>query len=310
MDRLGKYQLSGQMSNKDSGYSVWCFGQRDGQEYFIKEFLSPKYPYEDPYSPPELIERKKKECRVFEARKRELYRVLNEYSDGNSVRVRDFFRVGSKYYMATPKITEVDLTIDSLAVMSDGEKRRICAIVAHAVAALHSGGLVHADLKPANILFSATKERKNCTAKIIDFDSSFLESAPPSPDEEIVGDQIYFSPEAWLVTYGYEARLTCKMDVFALGILFHQYYTGVLPGFDPEGEYPGKAVAQGMELKLDSRLPEDIAQLIGQMLDADPEMRPSAMEVFRRLMPAPDHKEEPVPNSGGMNNWFVKPGDL
>lgn len=324
MERLGDYVLSGTMTNKDSGFSVWCFGERSGQAYFIKEFLSPKYPHEDPYSPPELIERKKSECRAFEEKKRKLYGVLNQYSDGNSVRIRDFFRVGSKYYVATPKVDARDMSVERIATMPEKEIRRLCAIVAHAAGSFHAGGLVHGDIKPNNILFATTRNN-SCTAKLIDFDSSFLESDPPSMEDEIVGDQIYFSPEAWLVTYGYEAELTCKMDVFALGILFHQYFTGALPGFDPEAEYPGKAVAQGMELTMSPRLPDDVALLLRQMTEEDPRLRPDAMAVFRRLAPAaeavpkpsiptPTPKPDPVPapnaDKTGMDRWFGVAGDL
>lgn len=324
MEQLGYYTLSSPMTNKDSGFSVWCFGQRDGQEYFIKEFLSPKYPFEDPHAPQELIARKKKDCEDFEIQKRRLYSTLNQYSDGNSVRVRDFFRVETKYYVAMPKVNAQNLSIAFIAAMPESEQRRLCAIIAHAVASFHNGGLIHGDIKPNNILFTQLPSGYY-TAKIIDFDSSFLESEPPQDGEEIVGDQIYFSPEAWLVTYGYEAALTCKMDVFALGILFHQYFTGELPTFDPEAEYAGKAVAQGMELTLSPRLPRDLRPLIGRMLEANPTQRISAMEVFRALTPAPvvtpprpapyeygtgRTPAQPNPNGVGMNKWFNSAGDL
>lgn len=315
MERLGNYTLSSQMSNKDSGYSVWCYGQRDGQEYFIKEFLSPKYPHDDPYSPPELIALKKRDCETFEVQKRQLYSTLNQYSDGNSVRIRDFFRVDSKYYVAMPRVNSCDLAVETIATMPEYHQRRLCAIIAHAVAAFHAGGLIHGDIKPNNILFTKLPSG-SYTAKIIDFDSSFLESQPPSPEEEIVGDQIYFSPEAWLVTYGYEADLTCKMDVFALGLLFHQYFTGTLPAFDPEAEYAGKAVAQGMELTLSPRLPRDVRSLLERMLEADPAQRISAMDVFRALAPAKTDRPPvpdpptPDPNATGMGKWFASAGDL
>lgn len=81
------------------------------------------------------------------------------------------------------------------------------------------------------------------TAKIIDFDGRFLENDPPSIEEEITGDTNYFSPEVCARAYGKERKLSCKLDVFAVGVLFHQYFFGQMPGFDPEACYcPGEAL--------------------------------------------------------------------
>lgn len=327
MERVGNYELKGQMSNKDSGYSLWCFCDRDGQEYFIKEFLSPKYPYEDTVSSPARIQKKIKRCEEFETQKRHLYHVLNRYSDGNSVRVRDFFRVGNKYYVVTPKVDAKKLPVSAIVGMPEVEKRRLCAIIAHSVACFHRGGLIHADLKPTNILFTQTASG-NYTAKIIDFDSSFLESEAPGVGEEIVGDQVYFSPEACMMVCGIEAPLTCKMDVFALGILFHQYFTGTLPGFDTGvAAYTGEAVAKGCELKLSPDLPKDVRLLLSRMLDPDPKRRPDAVKVFLALRPKPEEEKKsdtdstvsdksgPIRKTSSgtgkeMDKWFSAPSDL
>lgn len=330
MERLGNYELCGQMSNRDSGYSLWCFGRRDSQEYFIKEFLSPKYPYNDTVSSPERLQKKIRRCEEFEAEKKRLYMVLNRFSDGNSVRIRDFFRIGSKYYVVTPKVNARSIPVEDIVAMSEMEKRRICTIIAHSVASFHRGGLIHADLKPTNILFTDTANG-SITAKIIDFDSSFLETATPGVGDEIVGDQVYFSPEACMMVCGVEAKLTCKMDVFALGVLFHQYFTGQIPEFDKtQASYPGEAVAKGLKLELSDTLPEYVAQVLAGMLQADPRKRPSALEVFCAMTPEPEPVAAPQPEpvaepqpkpvvpTGGdgiaestrQTNPFFRPGDL
>ena len=58
MEMLGRYELTGQLSGQNSGYSVWGFGKKDGQDYFIKQFLSPKHPEGDTVSSPERLEKK------------------------------------------------------------------------------------------------------------------------------------------------------------------------------------------------------------------------------------------------------------
>ena len=266
LEMLGDYRLTTQLTSQNSGFSVWGYGIKNGREYFIKQFLSPKYPENDNISSPQRLQKRLALCEDFEYSKRRLYQTLNRCSDGNALRVHEFFRVGPNYYISTQKITAPSWDIERIAALRDVDKRRLCATIAHAVASFHEGGLVHADLKHTNILFSHGTSGI-MTAKVIDFDSSFLETNPPLPGEEIIGDQVYFSPEACLHIWGEEVPLTCKMDVFALGVLFHQYFTGKLPAFDEENFcYPGEAVANGEMLTLAPELPAPLAQLLGSML--------------------------------------------
>lgn len=283
MEMLWKYAMTGNMTNQNAGYSMWGFAKKDGKDYFVKQFLAPKYPANDTESSPERLQRKKEQCARFVANKKAVYDIVNTCSDGNDVRICDFFRVETKYYLSMKRIEALPLDIEGIAGFDITEKIRLCAIIAHAVAALHRGGLVHADLKHENILFTHTNIG-TLTAKVIDFDSAFLETDPPKEDEEIVGDWVYFSPEAWERISGGQAELTCKIDVFALGILFHQYFAGELPQFDHDAcSAAGQALQQGYTLQISKEIPSDIAELLHQMLVRDPDERPSAQEVFQRF---------------------------
>lgn len=321
---LGSYLLlDGELTSQNSGFSVWGYGKKNGRDFFIKQFLSPKYPDNDAVSSPERVQKRIKLCEEFEYKKRRLYQTLNRCSDGNAVRVEEFFRVGSNYYISTPKVAGTGWEIEQINALRDVDKRRLCAVIAHAIACLHEGGLVHADLKHTNVMF-AHGSAGIMTAKIIDFDSSFLETAPPEPGEEIIGDQVYFSPEACLHMWGETVPLTCKMDVFALGVLFHQYFTGKLPSFDQEQFfYPGEAAANGDIVGVAPELPQELAELLSSMLSADPADRPAAAEVFEALYPGADGVGEFVGSedsrvivSGGSfagtsgGGGFVRAGDL
>ncbi|MBE6961613.1 MAG: hypothetical protein E7445_04070 [Ruminococcaceae bacterium] len=283
MAMLGRYERTTALSNKDAGSCRWCFAIRGGQEYFIKEFLEPKYPENDTTSSPEKRAKKIKKCEAFEQSKTRIYRAINEHSDGNAVRVVDFFRVGAKYYMVMPKINPVKMSVEEIARLPEHVKRRICTVIAHSVAQLHKSKFVHADIKHTNIMLVHSRTSK-LTAKLIDYDAGFFEYDPPTHPEEIPGDQVYFSPEAWTAILGEEAQLTCKLDIFALGILFHQYLTGKLPGYDEEKfSCAGEAVAAGEKLNISWDMPADIHRVISQMLAANPCERPSAQEVFNNL---------------------------
>lgn len=280
MEKLGSYELTGHLTSQNSGYSVWGFGKKNGRDYFIKQFLSPKYPDNDNVSSAASIEKRKKKCERFEQKKASIYRMINDNSDGNAVRVEEFFRVESKYYISMRRIDALSWDVDTIAALTEQEKRFLCSVIAHSIAGLHKGHVVHADLKHDNILFMKTSSGF-VTAKIIDFDSGFLETDPPTEGEEIVGDQVYFSPEACKTFMGESPELTCKMDVFALGVLFHQYFAGVLPGYDESlGNYVGEAIARGGTATVSSDIPADVRSLLERMLNADPCKRPTALEVY------------------------------
>ncbi len=283
MEILGTYELTTPMTTHNSGYSIWGYGRKNGNEYFIKQFLSPKFPDNDKVSSPERIAKKTRQCRQFEARKVALYQALNAHSDGITVTVDEFFRVESKYFIATRKVKALPWEVSDIAGLSLNNKKYLCSIIAHGITSLHKARVVHADLKHENILFTGTPSGY-VTAKIIDFDSGFLETDPPGEDEELIGDQVYFSPEACLTFMGERPKLTCKMDIFALGILFHQYMCGKLPEYNEElGCCAGEAVANGDHVKVSEEIPDMIRQLLIRMLDSNPDRRPTAMEVYCAL---------------------------
>lgn len=314
MEKLGKYELAGSLTSQNAGYSMWGFGRKNGRDYFIKQFVEQKYPANDTVSSPERLAKKIKACERFEQRKKALYQKLNENSDGNAVRVEEFFRVESKYYISMRKIHSLHWNVADVAKLPEDEIRRLCAIIAHGVAGLHKGHMVHADLKPDNILFMKTAAGTT-TAKIIDFDSGFLETDPPGPGEAIVGDFHYFSPEACRCIWGEEVPLTCKMDVFALGVLFHQYFAGEIPGFNTdESAYSGEAAAKGEVLTVSETIPEDIRKLLTRMLSSDPDQRPTAMDVFESMKSYGGSDDEDSGDKKGPVRFddgpFFRPGDL
>lgn len=283
MDMIGRYQKITELNNANAGTCMWCYAVRGGQEYFIKKFPEPKYPTSDSEASPKLVAKKLARCEKFEQKKLKMYRTVNEVSDGNVVRVADFFRVGAQYYMAMPRVKSIDMDLEAISKLPEHVKRRICTVIAHAVAQLHSAQFVHFDIKHENIMFTHSRAHK-LTAKLIDYDGGFFEDNPPTCADEVGGSWPYFSPEAWILMDGGRVRLSSKLDVFALGVLFHQYYTGKLPGYD-ENRFrsAGDAVRAGEIIDISGNIPEDIRCLIGRMLVADPDVRPSAKAVFQSI---------------------------
>lgn len=309
-DVINGYRLMGEFRNDNSGFSRWSFAYKDGIEVFIKEFLSPVYPVDIKGLPADIIANRIELCSNYVAEKNKLYDALNQCNTGNVVGIADFFRYKAKYYIVTEKINALPITIDDIAQMPVEQKHLICKIITHCLNTLHKHNIVHGDVKHDNILYKKTPKGKYI-AKLIDFDASFFADSPPDPDEEFHGDMVYFAPESFLYIIGETTGIDMKIDVFALGLLFHQYFTGKLPAFDNnEYDYAFEAVLDGNILVCDNGVPEKYRSIIESMLVIDSTKRPELEEIFERfsLIDGSAEKKTDVPaNETTPENKTEKP---
>lgn len=306
---INGYLLHEEFSVENAGMCQWGFAQKDGHEYFIKEFLSPKYPLDEKKLGLELTKKMQESANAFYERKSQFYSTLAECRTGNNVVVLDFFRYGAKYYAVTDKVSGNLLSVADVSKLSDEKKYVLIRSILYSLSKVHSCGIVHSDLKPENILVKVTSDGY-CTAKIIDFDSGFLESDVP---ERIEGSQNYFSPEALRRINGGDCLVSTKSDVWALGLLIHQYWCGSMPHFPSNYRYVSEAVANNCILEFDDSIPVDVKSIIQTMLDKDPDIRPSvekAWSLFCELSASTSiNRDEPVRADPVTSGWFV-PDDL
>lgn len=272
------------------GMSKVTFAVLDGREYFVKEFLSPKYPLDlNKSGSPTIIERKKKKCAEFESH----HKMLNEKiaskvgMGGNLVCAFDFFRSGTTYYKITEKIDISSFTVEEIAKMTEEQKLLIMKTVTHSLKILSDLNIVHGDIKPDNVLIKKTALGAY-TTKLIDFDNSYFSGNPPENNEDTVGDQVYYSPELGKYIKGLSdikpENLTTKSDVFALGILFSQYLTGNRPEIGRKFKYVYEAVLNGVKpIVKTSTVPSHIIGLILKMLSLNPKDRPDITTVHNVL---------------------------
>lgn len=280
---INGYTLKAELKNANSGFSKWGFATKNGKEYFIKELINPVYPVDKSIMSEELFEQRRAHCSQYEAKFKNFFGLINKASRGNLVRISEFFRCGSRYYLITEKVEGKSPSMEIIASMEDEKKLLLLKTVAYCFYDLHSVGIVHSDVKPNNILVKVLKNG-NCVAKLIDFDSGFIKGEVLD-NKELGGELTYLAPETFLAIYGEDVHPDEKADIFGLGLVFHEYYCGKLPYYDEnEYEYPYEAVLDGGLFKLDTdMMSDDIANLITSMLDAEPTKRPSAEEIIIKL---------------------------
>lgn len=276
---INGYSLLEDLTTVNAGMCKWGFAQKNGHEYFIKEFLSPKYPLDEGKLGPELIKSMRDSADAFFARKRAYYDKLGTCRTGNIMVNLDFFRHGAKYYAVTDKVCGDTLEIADVAKLAVDSKYTLINSILYSMSKVHEAGIVHSDLKPENILIKVT-ERGYCTAKVIDFDAGFLENDVP---DNIEGSQNYFAPEAVLKTNGEDVPVTTKADVFALGLLIHQYWCGAMPKYSEEYHYISEAILNNAPVVIDPSIPKEIQKLIGRMLSKEACDRPTAKEAWKQL---------------------------
>ena len=96
------------------------------------------------------------------------------------------------------------------------EALRITGCVALTLHNAHARGIVHCDIKPANLMMLPSGQ-----PKILDFGVAKLRSAGPSANGEILGTPLYMSPEQLK-----GGDVDGRSDLFSLGAVLYQLLTG------------------------------------------------------------------------------------
>jgi eukaryotic-like serine/threonine-protein kinase len=153
----------------------------------------------------------------------------------------------------------------------------VCAQVATALAAIHARGLVHRDVKPANIMLTGSG------AKVVDFGISAVAGDRSERPGQVFGTPAYLAPER---LDGGPAD--AASDVYALGLVLYKALSGDLP-WDADTTTQMLAAHCYQEpapLPPVDGLPEEVADLCRRSLAKQPAQRPSAAEFARTLSAA------------------------
>ncbi|HMD34019.1 MAG TPA: serine/threonine-protein kinase, partial [Vicinamibacterales bacterium] len=111
---------------------------------------------------------------------------------------------------------------------SAGDVLRLARELADALAYAHERGVVHRDLKPENIMLTAGGD--GVRVKILDFGLARLDSADrPQPSPFVTASGVVVGTPAYMAPEQMQGRVDARADVFAFGIVVHEYATGAHP---------------------------------------------------------------------------------
>jgi eukaryotic-like serine/threonine-protein kinase len=211
----------------------------------------------------------------------------------NSVAIYDYGRTrdGIFYYaMEFLDGTDLDRLVAEHGPQPPGRVVHVLMQVCGALAEAHDLGLVHRDVKPANVLLSPRRNEHE-VAKILDFGlvkNIELDSknSAVSAINTITGTPLYMAPEAIQAPESVDGR----SDLYALGAVAWFLLVG-RPPF--EGDSVVEVCARHLHDKperpsnaLGSAIPNDLEDIVLACLEKQPSSRPADARTLRRLLEA------------------------
>lgn len=188
------------------------------------------------------------------------------------------------FVMQYVKGKTMDERLQAEGPLAVGEARNVIIEIASALAAAHQKGIVHRDVRPDNVLYEADSGR----ALLSDFGIVAILASAESGQAarltrtgELVGDPAHMSPEQLT---GH--NVTELSDVYALGLLGYELLTGRGP-YDVQSRREVITAHMQSEPRrlsdLRGDVDPDLEAVLKRCLAKEPEHRPSAADVARRL---------------------------
>ena len=194
-----------------------------------------------------------------------IVRVLEVVHDGDGIALAMQFAPGGS----------LDDLLAERARLAPGEVVAVAAPVADALASAHRRGILHGDVKPANILFTSDGE-----PLLSDFGVARTLGGRRTSDQ-VSGTAEYVAPE---LLNG--ADPDPRADVYSLGVVCYQALAGQPPYTGPVPLAVVRAADAGRHLRLESltHVPEALAAVVERAMDRDPERRFASADDLARAL--------------------------
>ncbi len=255
MTQIGKYRILSELGRGGMGVVYRAEDRFIGREVAIKTLTD---------TTPQMRERFNIEARSGVLNHPNIVTIYDfGEHDGNPYIVMEFLH-GITLERVVKEQREMTL-VEKLEVV-----RQVCEGLGHA----HSRGVVHRDVKPANIVVLS-----NGCVKLVDFGIAQLESlSGHTVVGSVIGTYQYLSPER-LKGEPSDARA----DIWSAGVVLYLLLTGTLP-------FPGEDISAlhrvitdpypPLGSMLSTAYPESLDNIVGRALAKNPEERyPTAMEM-------------------------------
>lgn len=285
MQTLHGYTLDESQWKAKGGGGQCNVATKDGKEYFIKRLTKPRYPESDKFTGA-FRQQKIAECDAWLKQHKEIVKALPGNGTGTLIKPIEYFREGPCFYEIANMVDVMSIPFNQIWKESKLDRTRIMLTVAMSLSDVHKVGIVHGDLDPGNILISRAAGG-NLVTKLIDFTDSFLEKNPP---EVIMSKDFWWSPEVALYSKAcnqknnpYRRYISCKADVFSLGIVFHQYCSKGGRAPICTKSQPWQEFQIGKKPQIDSEIEPEFRKIIASMLEIEPDDRPSMAEIHKAL---------------------------
>jgi serine/threonine protein kinase len=156
------------------------------------------------------------------------------------------------------------LSIDEAVIMTDG--------ILRGLQHLHTSGIVHSDLKPANILLDGQ------TPRLADFGISRVSKHTDTMSQTIAGTLKYMAPES------FDGKRNIQTDVWAVGVILYQMLTGTFPYQEEETVQFIAAVVLKEPRPLPDFVPPPLRNIIAAALAKDAARRFQSAEQMRQSL--------------------------
>jgi hypothetical protein len=163
--------------------------------------------------------------------------------------------------------------------LSDVEAVEACARLLEGLAHAHGRGIVHRDVKPANVLVA-----QDGGVRLLDFGlAAFAEAETLTAVGDVPGTLAYISPERLAGGEG-----TPAADVWAVGVMLWEALAGRHPFWRPSLLETGRAIEAGAPPLRSVRpdLPARLLDAVDRALALDPRKRPAAAKLCDLLRDA------------------------
>ena len=148
------------------------------------------------------------------------YEIVAGLDHRNIVRIYDLGIADDHAYIAMEHFPAGDLRQRMKTPMSPTTALSFLEQIASALHAIHSVGILHRDMKPANVML-----RADGSVCLIDFGLAKADlDAELTGTREIFGTPYYMSPEQ-----GHAENIDARSDIYSLGVMFYEMLIGRKP---------------------------------------------------------------------------------